>query len=36
VLRDDVFKVPASRLYDNKALLTMVGGRIVHRDEQLR
>jgi predicted amidohydrolase YtcJ len=32
VLRDDLFRVPPGRLHDNQVLLTMVGGRIVHRD----
>jgi predicted amidohydrolase YtcJ len=32
VLRDDLFAIPPSRLYDNRVLLTVVGGRIVHRD----
>jgi hypothetical protein len=31
VLRDDLFAVPPSRLADNQVVLTMVGGRIVHR-----
>jgi predicted amidohydrolase YtcJ len=31
VLRDDLFTIPAARLHDNAAMLTMVGGRIVHR-----
>lgn len=31
VLRDDVFAVPAGRLHANEVLLTVVGGRIVHR-----
>jgi predicted amidohydrolase YtcJ len=31
VLRDDLFALPPSRLHDNKVMLTMVGGRIVHR-----
>jgi predicted amidohydrolase YtcJ len=32
VLRDDLFAIPPGRLHDNAVLLTMVGGRIVHRD----
>lgn len=32
VLRDDLFALPPHRLHDNQVLLTMVGGRIVHRD----
>jgi predicted amidohydrolase YtcJ len=32
VLRDDLFRVPPGRLHDNAVLLTMVGGRVVHRD----
>jgi predicted amidohydrolase YtcJ len=31
VLRDDLFALPRARLHDNAVLLTMVGGRIVHR-----
>jgi predicted amidohydrolase YtcJ len=31
VLRDDLFALPPGRLSDNQVLLTVVGGRIVHR-----
>jgi predicted amidohydrolase YtcJ len=31
VLRDDLFAIPPSRLHDNAVMLTLVGGRIVHR-----
>ena len=32
ILRDDLFTVPPARLPDNQVMLTMMGGRIVHRD----